>query len=222
MRLLIKMATRSRPGRVMEVMDKYISMASGKVPIEVIISADVDDLSMNNPKVKGYFSSLSNCRLFLGYNKSKIEACNADISQARPWDIVLLASDDMVPVKKGYDLRIVKEMSHYFPDTDGCLWFNEGAGKQLVSMLSIIGRKYYDRFGYLYHPSYKSFFCDNEYTDIALKLGRIVYIDEVIIKHMHPAWQRGVPTDKLYDQNQKFWSIDKENYIIRKQNNFYS
>ena len=33
---------------------------------------------------------------------------------------------------------------------------------------------------------YKSFYCDSDYTFIAQKIGKITYIENTIIKHLHP------------------------------------
>jgi hypothetical protein len=76
-------------------------------------------------------------------------------------------------------------MKEVYPDTDGVLWFFDGWRKDL-NTLCILGRKYYDRFGYVYHPEYKSFWSDAEFTDVATILNKQTFIDKVIIRHLHP------------------------------------
>ena len=83
-----------------------------------------------------------------------------------------------------------------------------------------MGRKYYDRFGYIYHPSYKSFWCDNEYTEVAARLSKITFMDNVIINHKHPAWYKDVKMDALYNRNYLNWNHDIDNYHNRKSLNF--
>jgi hypothetical protein len=76
--------------------------------------------------------------------------------------------------------------------------------RQDFNTLCILGKKYYDRFGYIYHPSYKSFWCDNEFTDVANELGKQTFIDKVIIRHVHPDWiQRDAATAKMYENIHK-------------------
>ena len=70
---------------------------------------------------------------------------------------------------------IRQKMIKHFPDTDGVLWFFDGWRKDL-NTLCIIGRKYYERFGYIYHPDYKSFWCDAEFTEVANKLKKQVLL----------------------------------------------
>ena len=75
--------------------------------------------------------------------------------------IVLLASDDMIPMEKGFDNIIIDKMKNYYPDTDGVLWFNDGYQGDKLNTLCILGKKYYDRFGYIYNPEYISVLSDN-------------------------------------------------------------
>ena len=76
-------------------------------------------------------------------------------------------------------------MTKHFPDLDGCTHFNDGYTNIKLITLSILGRKLYEHFGYIYHPDYKSLYCDNEFTQQVHKIGRVAYIDKVIIKHEH-------------------------------------
>ena len=48
-----------------------------------------------------------NTEIIFGNSKSKIDAVNRDLENYHDWDIVLLASDDMIPQVKGYDRIIV-------------------------------------------------------------------------------------------------------------------
>ena len=76
-------------------------------------------------------------------------------------------------------------MTENFPDTDGCVHFDDGYTHHQLITFSILGRKLYEHFGYIYHPDYKSLYCDNEFTQEVTRLGKVVYIDKVIVKHEH-------------------------------------
>ena len=136
------------------------------------------------------------------------------MDKAPDYDIILLASDDMVPVVKGYDAIIRQKMSSTYPDTDGALWFNDGY-QDRINTLVIIGKKYYDRFGFIYNSVYKSVYCDNEFTDVAKKLNKITYFDEVIIRHEHPGNSSEYLSDSLYLRNAKYWDDDEYTYYYR-------
>lgn len=158
-------------------------------------------------------------RVYYSSNRSKIEACNANMSEIDyPWDIVVLVSDDMVPQVKGYDETIRNYMLANHPDTNGILWFNDGCQEDRLNTLTIFGRRMYESFGYLYHPAYKSLFCDTELTDLCrttLKT-KTTYIPYCIIRHEHPGTGFSDRMDELYAKNQKFWSADLYTYISRK------
>lgn len=148
----------------------------------------------------------------------KIAAVNA--FNSKKWDVLLIASDDMVPMVQGWDDIIRFNMNKYFPDTDGVLWFNDGYVGDRLNTLPCLGKKYYDRFDYVYNPAYKSLWADNEFMEVATKLGKQVYIGQCIIKHEHPGNNPAVVYDDIYKRNDKFWNEDHSTYIRRKQINF--
>jgi hypothetical protein len=212
MKLLIKFPTRDRPQKSVETLKKYIELANDLSTIKIIVSIDEDDKTLNKSMFK-----IHNCvEVISGPSLGKIGAINRDMPDPSTFDIVLLASDDMIPIVKGYDNIIRNKMKQHFPDTDGVLWFNDGYTGFRLNTLVICGSKYYSRFGYLYCPDYKSLFCDNEFMEVATRLGRQIYFDQVIIKHEHPANTRYVRDDALYNSNYKYWNTDKNIYERRK------
>lgn len=217
MKLLIKFPTRNRPNKFLRVLDNYIRYLDDKTT-EIIISCDSDDASMNEDYIKDVLLQYENVKLFIGDNKTKIEAINANLENVE-FDIVLLASDDMIPMVKGYDTIIKNKMKEYYPDTDGILWFNDGYKGNELNTLCILGKKYYDRFGYIYNPQYISVWSDNEFMDVGNLLGKQTYFEEVIIKHHHPDWGHG-NRDIIHALNSKHEAHDCAIYNERKLNQF--
>ena len=220
MSLLIKFPTRDRPKKFLEVLDLYYKNLNNIDLTTFCVSIDEDDLSMNNEDVLSVLDTYENMEIFIGNSKTKIEAVNCDIGEIEDWDIVLLASDDMIPLIKGYDDLIRENMEKYYPDTDGVLWFFDGNRRDL-NTLCILGKKYYDRFGYIYHPGYKSFYCDDEFTKVANKLKKQTFIEQVIIRHEHP----DIPQfrdrfDESYAKNSRYYPIDYNFFQLRQKNNF--
>lgn len=214
MRLLIKFPTRGRPQKFLSTLQAYYEMLSGLHPVTVVVSADIDDPTMNNQIMIETLSQFTSLYLYLGNSKTKVEAINADIQRHPRFDILLLASDDMIPVVKGYDHVVAECMRKFFPDTDGVLHFNDGNHGPHLNTLAIMGKRYYDRFGYIYHPSYKSLWCDNEFMQIAQQMKRQVYFDEVIIRHLHPCFT-GEKQDELMVRNLGYNQRDAELYQQR-------
>lgn len=217
MKLLIKFPTRNRPNKFLKVLNTYIKNLDDKETI-IIVSCDLDDTTMTEPYIKDALDQYPNVKLCYGSNTSKINAVNADLDNI-DFDIVLLASDDMIPMVKGFDTIIKNKMIEHYPDTDGVLWFNDGYQGKKLNTLSILGKKYYDRFGYIYNPEYTSVWCDNEFMDIANMLNKQTYFNEVIIQHQHPDFGHG-NRDIIHTLNSKFEAKDHATYLNRKAKNF--
>lgn len=219
MKLLVKFPTRGRKNKFFNVLKKYQNFANNIDNIIFLISIDEDDTEMNNPDCLEILSSFKNCNVIIGKSESKIHAVNRDMEKILEWDVVLLASDDMIPQVKGYDEIIIKKMKENYPDTDGVLWFNDGYQGNKLNTLCILGKKYYNRFGYIYFPEYKSTWCDNEFMSVANLLNKQTYFDEIIIKHEHPDWGFG-KQDDIHIKNHKDLNYDMNLYNNRKDINF--
>ncbi len=217
MKLVIKFPTRGRSSKFLLTLKKHIDYLDDK-STQIIVTCDNDDEDMKQPHIKEVLSNYSNVKIFFGDNKSKIEAINANLTGIN-FDIVLLASDDMIPVKKGFDTIIKESMEKHYPDTDGVLWFNDGYQGKKLNTLSILGKKYYERFNYIYHPEYISVWCDNEFMSVGNILGKQTYFDEVIIQHQHPDWGFG-NRDGIHTLNSRNERHDRELYNKRKKINF--
>lgn len=219
LRILVKFPTRSRPEQFLKVLNLLNEKASDRNNINYLITLDSDDPTMMDPKVTDQALNINNVTLKAGKSDSKIHACNRDMEVNTGWDIVVLMSDDMIPQVIGWDDIIRHAIVNHFPDTDGALWFNDGYQDRICT-LSIMGRKYYDRFGYIYHPDYHSLFCDNEFTEVAKGLGKMRYSLEVLFKHEHFANNPRTKRDKLYDRNEALFNLDKQTYERRKSSGF--
>ena len=214
MNILIKYPTRNRLEKSIEVLSKYVSLASDMTKIKVIVSIDEDDNESILNKDK-YLDIHKNIEVCIGTSNGKVHAINRDIPDTSTFDILLLASDDMVPIVKGYDDIIRDSMTQFYPDTVGVLFFNDGYVGYRTNTLVICGSKYYNRFGYIYCPEYKSLFCDNEFTNEANRLGKQTYLDTVIIKHEHPGNNSNTTSDELYIMNDKYYQEDEKTYMRR-------
>lgn len=221
LKLLIKFPTRGRPEKFFQVLELYYNKATNKDDIAFAISCDVDDPTMNNPQVISRleeFKKKARLIYFFGHNKTKVQAINADMEKLEGWQILLLASDDMIPVVDGYDDIIRNDMIAYHRNMDGVLWYSDG-GQDKINTLCILGHKYYQRFNYIYNPEYISLWCDNEFTDVSNFLGKSYKIDKTIIEHAHPVYQK-TNFDELYARNESYFNIDKITYERRYKSNF--
>lgn len=216
MNLLIKFPSRERPQQFFNVLNKAQNLRELE-GTRFLITLDSNDASMNNGECIDILNMWGNLKYIFGESKNKVDAINRDMAEAGEWDILLLLSDDMHPIVKGYDKTISELFEQHFPDTDGVLWMNDGFVGKKLNTIVCMGRKYFERFNFIYNPVYKSLFCDNEFTDISVKLNKYFYTDQVLIEHQHPMNRRGIGMDNLYRKNDRHFQSDKKLYFYRRE-----
>ena len=96
-RVLVRMPTRDRPAQALHALAAYRSMAGLPVAIEVVV--DCDDRKMLSSEVLQRLCALD-AVVTVGQHRSKVEAVNG--GRVENWDILILASDDMIPIADGY------------------------------------------------------------------------------------------------------------------------
>ncbi len=218
MKILFKYPTFGRKDWFFSTLDQYYAMIDNKTDFKFVISMNNNDPSMNNDEVKAKLDGYSNLEYHYGDHSCKIAAVNADM-KGQDFDILFLVSDDMIPQVQGFDNRIREDMRANFPLLDGALHYNDGFyGKDVTITLSIMGKALYDHFGYIYHPDYKSIYCDNEFTEVVQGMKKVVYSPDVIVKH---DWKGGGNSaDETYLLSSKLGVRDRDVYLRRKADRF--
>lgn len=221
--LLVRMPTRRRPAQAIETLTAYRKLAEKHVPIEVVI--DADDESMLDTRVQQRLSDLD-VFVCVDTHGSKVAAVNG--GRQDDWQAILLASDDMVPYRYGYDQVVMRALRQHFPLLDGAVYFDDGyntrnvrpelRGGRILCTLPIIGRHFYEQFGYIYYPGYGSIFCDDEQIELWSQMKRLVYVDvPPLIEHRHHAAGKA-PFDETYRWNdESFGAADKKLYFARRE-----
>jgi autotransporter strand-loop-strand O-heptosyltransferase len=221
-RLLFKFATRSRPEKIKMVINNLIDNLSDLLNFDILVSIDDDDLTMNNNEVLEWFKlhEYSNhIHIHSSQSNGKIDAINRDLDKIKNWDVVISCADDFEFILYGFDNLIREMFQSNYSDLDGCLHFSDNNHFEHLCTHPVIGRKYYNRFGYIFQPKYKSFFCDNEFTEIAKQLNKITYTPVQFYIHKHYSWDETL-LDNLYITNEKFSNYDRELFFYRRTINF--
>jgi len=219
-KILMKFTSRSRYEILKKCVKSYFDMANNTKDMIWAFTIDEDDEDFKLMDFQSFLIDLGvDYEVFMGISFSKIHAINRDVNLVKgEWDILLNISDDQLPIVQGYDDIIRGAMPE---SLDVSLWFLDGHQHDIITQ-EILGRKYYDNQGYIYYPEYKSFFCDNESTEVARKNGKLVKINNCIIKHFHPVWgaNEHISEDDLYRRNDSHWQHDQSLFHFRKTNNF--
>jgi hypothetical protein len=149
----------------------------------------------------------------VGSSKTKVQAINDGVADIK-WSLMILASDDMIPQRADYAQYIKSLFREKFPKGDGVLHMNDGHAGRNLNTLPIMDRKYFDRFGYVYHPAYDSVFADNEFQEVSESLGRAAYIDEIVIAH---EWIGNThPKCPVHRRNDSLYSVDEITFRHRR------
>ena len=200
MKILIKYPSRNRKEKFYQNLNKMRVMANNSNDITYHFTIDDDEVDLYFIETLG------------GKSNNKIHAVNRDVPDS-DWDILVVMSDDMVCITHGWDDIIRQDMNENFPDTDGVLHYNDGNQKANVMTMSIIGRKYYQRDGYIYNPEYQSLWCDVEATEVAHMRGKYKYMGDatILFAHHHPAWGFCLH-DEQYRKTESpyYWQKDRQ------------
>jgi hypothetical protein len=225
MKIIYNFASRSRPEKFFETLDNVRSLATHD-DYAIVCTLDKDDPSMTTPEVMDRALTY-NKKVWpiWGISKNKIDAINRGIPYIKNWgallnwSILVNISDDSRFLVAGFDKIIIADMQTHFPDLDGVLHYPDSHTKDLLLTMSVMGRRYYDRFGYIYHPDYISLYADQEATEVAKKLGKYKFINTPLYDHLHPVWNMA-QWDDQYRHTESFYATDGATYNRRKALNF--
>lgn len=217
MRLIYKLATRSRPSACIKAIDNIQKYAQHD-DYHILITADYDDESMFNMQMNAKINEYKNTTILYGTSKSKVDAINRDMSLYTDWDILINMSDDMEFITYGFDKIIIADFER-FRSLDLLLHYPDQKAWQAMVTMAIMGKEYYDRYGYIYNPCYKSLFCDNEQMEVAKLRGRYKYIKTRLFNHNNPMHGLAVK-DELFLRNNAYHAEDKATFERRKAEKF--
>lgn len=212
MRILYKLTTRSRPELAKRAIQSVIdNSVSDDFEIWVTLDhndeATIDEIENLEKTYNEKYNRwvISHCVTLV--NKcTKISAINRDLEEIKilKWDILVNLSDDQVFIKKGFD----EDIRNAFADNlDQFIHFPDGNRKDLCTM-SVIGRDYFNRDGYIYYPEYITECCDDEAQEVAKLRGCYKFVDIEIFNHLHPAYNKA-EWDRNYADN---LTLDKQSH----------
>lgn len=209
--IIYNLASRSRPQEFFATLDNLREMSANK-GYAIVAKLDNDD-----PKKDEYLSQLSDypeVSVKWGLSRSKIHAINRDIdsflSSFNDFNFCIgNLSDDIRFTVKGFDEIIYKHCGQ-----GDFVHFPEVYKMAACSVVSIMGREYYEKYGYIYHPDYYSLWADVEATEIAKLDGAYKYVPEIIFRHDHYS-TIGKEKDYVYNRNNTY-KRDKQTFLRRR------
>jgi len=217
MRIIYKFATRARPYKCIQAIENIQKFTQHDSYL-IVVTADIDDASMFNRDMIAKIKTYKNVDVKFGTSTSKINAINRDMCFYTDWDILINMSDDMEFIYYGFDKQIIKDFES-FRSLDLLLHYPDQKAWFAMCTMAIMGKEFYNRFGYIYNPVYKSLYCDNEQMEVAKQLGRYKYIKKRLFNHNNP--MHGLAEkDALHLKTLADYKDDKATFEKRKSENF--
>jgi GT2 family glycosyltransferase len=201
--------SRGRPQLCKRMLQSAYATAANRDGVESLVLVDEDD-----PHLDEYCRLLPESRVIKGARHSGVARAFNALSGLASGDILFTAPDDLMFRTAGWD-SIVREIVDRYADGivvavpyDG----REGAqGERCTHWFTT--RRWVERVGNFVEERYEHFYCDTHVADIAARSGRLVFMPEVLIEHMHPKYGKG-QWDDTYKLKRKngMSSRDKARY----------
>lgn len=224
LRILWKFPCRGRKDMFFESLDSLNNNIRDRNNYHISLTLDIDDAILNNEEVIKRLYEYDNLSIAWGKSDSKIHAINRNFPDY-DFDVVVCWSNDMFLTMYGADdiMRdYIMSVANTIEDFDFLIHFPEPCSKEWLNVLYVATNNYFNRFNYIYHPSYLSLWADNESMLVAQMLKRYHYIGVPgLYSHKNPAYSEfGIERDELFNHQQSLWEVDEINYRKRKGNNF--
>lgn len=210
MKFSILHPSRSRPQKSWQVISEWVLRAA--CGVETIISIDSDD-----PCKDEYLKIYDGWNVIVNQNRSAVDAINKAAAIATG-DVFIVVSDDFA-CPRNWALVLEK---HLKLRHDFLFKVNDGTQNYIVT-LPIMDRAYYNRFGYIYYPSYGHMFADTELTHVADVLKRLIIRNDIVFRHHH--YSVLSPTtrgrkDEVTQRADATWDEGKRLYLKRVRERF--
>jgi len=206
MKISVLCPSRSRPALALRMAHSALDTAKG--PVEVLIGLDCDD-----PQRQDYYKMIDQSsgiplftftpRVSVGHiwNELAKDAISnvEDESESEQQDhLFLMANDDIVFLTMGWDEAFASAARQY-PDRIFVMWAEDGINGANHAAFPCVSRKWIDTVGYFSPTDFKFFRHDTWIYDLGHRLGRLHFIPDVNIQHLH--WSAGGVKDEITDLN---------------------
>ena len=201
MKISILCPSRGRPQRFESMKDSAIALSDEPALVEIRLAVDSDDEALH------LYPSAQHVQRF----PTNISHIYNALAGHADGDILMASADDVLFRTQGWDTK-VREVAFRFPDG---LWIgapNNGDGKRRVNHW-FTGRRWLELFGW-FLPAHFEHFCVDEWVqEVANSAGRLVYMDDVLIEHMHAKYKKS-ENDDTY-KRKRYRAVDGSNMSDR-------
>jgi hypothetical protein len=179
--------TRNRPENVRRLIESAWATANG--PLEFVFFTDEDaPLPLDITGQGGVVVTSGPRRVFSDMWNACYEKASADV--------LMMGADDIVFRTPGWDTAVLDEFDRY-PDRIVLVHGEDGIQGPGLGTHPFIHRRWAETLGYFSPPYFTRDFCDTWLSNLADRIGRRVFLPDVLTEHLHPGVGKA-PFDKTY------------------------
>lgn len=195
------LATRSRPENCKRFIDAWIkTKASTPVYVRIDDNDPTLDELLNLPWPKE-FKVVVGPREGLRAAMQELYIKNPN----EPWYGLL--ADDLVPQTEYWDITLANKAG-----VNSISYPNDLGGKPRCPTHPLVGGDLVRSIGWFGFPVVQHLYVDAAWQIIGEGLGKLYRLEDVIVEHVHPFWQKAVK-DKIYVENKKRAANDKNEFL---------
>lgn len=192
--------TRGRPDLATRYARSVYETAAWPARVEVLFYVDSDDPSL--PEYAKQLRGLP-CRILIGPSRGVGRAWN-ELAGAAGGEYLMMANDDLVHETQDWDKLLLDKLVH-FPDQIVFAYVNDGVNVGGTHCaFPIIGKRWAEQLEEFVTEKYNFFRHDTDLFEVAKQIGskdRILYIPDIMIRHLHFASNKEVAMDATYKRN---------------------
>jgi hypothetical protein len=184
MKISILCPSRGRPRRFLEMAESAMGTADKPENVDLYLAVDADDPTRNQYPIA----------FLLNQTHQPVSHLFNSLAYGTDGDILMAAADDVLFRTQGWDTRVCAVLDR-FPDGLFIASPMNGDGRRRVNHW-FTGRQWLDLFGW-FMPAHFEHFCDDEWVqEVSSACGRLVYLDDVLVEHMHKKFRNVNGTPK--------------------------
>lgn len=178
--------TRGRPDRFAEMVESAHTTAASPNRVQVVAYLDDDDPELGAYRNTDHPLTVA---LLVGDRCVLSDAWNR-AAQIANGSVLMLAADDLRFRSNGWD-HAVEDCAESFPDGIALMYGRDGHADERMATHPFVTSRWVDTVGRFTAPYFVADYVDLWLHDVAKRVGRAVYLPQLLIEHMHPSFGKG-------------------------------
>ena len=169
--------SRQRATKASQMIESVRSTISNIENVEILLAIDPDE-----PELEEYLNIMPSLHLIDATTNGQRLNALASFSSG---DFLYYINDDVLFRTPNWDTLLVEAFTEKYPDNIGVIYANNGHYLPLACSFPMVHRRWREILGHITLDVFEHFFNAAYISTIARDLGRLHYMPDVLIEHMH-------------------------------------